>query len=123
MRAWIVTAATGAVLLGWATTPVLANDGTGKGHGSSGPVALSAAQPDFEAQQIGRVVAVDPAGMTLKCHWAAEEWTYRVTPRTTFRRNGANASLADLKSGDVVEVLFHREGPNQVADAVMVSTQ
>jgi hypothetical protein len=119
MRAWIVTAAIGAVLL---ASPAVANDGTGKGHGSGGPIGLRAAQPDFEAQQIGRVVAVDPAGMILKCHWAAEEWTYHITPRTNFRRNGANASLADLKSGDVVEVLFHREGPNQVADAVMVST-
>ncbi|HWE07418.1 MAG TPA: hypothetical protein VG274_11955 [Rhizomicrobium sp.] len=120
MRAWIAYAATGAVLLG---SPAMANDGTGKGHSGSGPVALSAAQPDFESQQIGRVVAVDPAGMTLKCHWVAEEWTYHVTPKTTFRKNGARTSLADLKSDDVVQVLFHREGTNQVADAVIVSTQ
>jgi hypothetical protein len=118
MRAWIVYAATGAVLLG---SPALANDGTGKGH--NGPVAVSSAQPEFEDQQIGRVTAIDATAMTFSCHWSTGDWTYHVTKLTAFRKNGAGASFADLKSGDVVQVLFHREGPTEIADAVMISTQ
>lgn len=117
MRALIVYAATGAVLLG--STAAVANDGTGKGHNHLS--ALSSAQPDLEGQQIGRVTAVDAAGMTFACHWSTRDWTYHVTNRTTVRKNGASASLADLKSGDVVQVLFHMDGDKRVADAVYVS--
>jgi hypothetical protein len=123
MRSWIVCAASGALIFGSFVAPATANDGTGKGHGSGGPIGLRAAQPDFEAQQIGRVTAVDTTAMTLACHWTTGDWTYHITPKTTFRRNGASASLADVKTDDVVQVLFHMEGANEVADAVIVSTQ
>lgn len=121
MRAWIIFAATGAALLGTAAQPALANDGTGKGHP---PIALGSSGPEQPSlQQIGRVTSVDPAAMTFACHWASGDWTYHVTEKTAFRRDGKAATMNDLKTGDVVQVLFHMEGTNEVADAVGISTQ
>ncbi len=121
MRTWIMGAATGAIVLGSAVTVAIANDGTGKGH--NGPAALSSAQPTFTDQQIGRVVTIDTAGMAFACHWSSGDWTYHVTNKTSLRKNGAAIAFTDLKPGDVVQVLFHREGPTEIADAVIVSTQ
>jgi hypothetical protein len=69
------------------------------------------------------VTSIDAAAMTFACHWATGDWTYHVTEKTSFRRDGAAATMNDLKTGDVVQVLFHMEGPNEVADAVVISTQ
>jgi len=118
MRALIVYAATGAVLLASSTAPAVANDGTGKGHNRL--IALSSARPDLEGQQIGRVTVMDKAAMTFGCHWQSSDWTYQVAPKTVFRKGGA-ANFSDLKSGDTVEVLFHMDSDKRVADTVYIS--
>jgi hypothetical protein len=116
MRPWIVCAATGVLVLG--SFGAIANDGTGKGHQ---PIALRSAGPQMSSQQIGRITSVDPAAMTIGCHWSTGDWTYQTSAKTTFKRGGSAASFADLKAGDVVQVLFHMEGTAEVADAVMIS--
>ena len=116
MRPWIVCAATGVLVLG--SFGAIANDGTGKGHH---PIALSSAGPGGEEQQIGKITSIDTAAMTFGCHWGSGDWIYHTNAKTTFRRGSAPAGFADLKTGDVVQVLFHMEGNTEVADAVMIS--
>ena len=75
----------------------------------------------MSSQQIGKITAVDAAAMTFGCHWRSDDWTYQTNAKTTFQRGGSAVRFADLKTGDVVQVLFHMEGTTEVADVVMIS--
>lgn len=75
--------------------------------------ALSA--PDVQAGTIG---AVDRAGMSFVCQWAAGNRTYWVTRATRFRTGAASASFFDLGTGDRAQVTSHRSGRFDVADVI-----
>jgi hypothetical protein len=68
----------------------------------------------------GTVTAVDASGRTFSCHWQGYDWTFRVTPKTTFRIGYKSVALTDIKAGAKVDVSFHQSGNERIADAVSI---
>ena len=47
------------------------------------------------------------------------EWTFALDPKTKVKRGGKDATAADVKAGDVVQVRYMDEGGKAVAQSVM----
>jgi len=65
----------------------------------------------------GTVVSVDPATGAITATVRGESVTFTTDDDTTFYRNGDDATLADLKAGDRVEVLIVADEGTSDADA------
>lgn len=70
----------------------------------------------------GTIVSVNAGSMTFVCQWTSGDWSYQATANTVFRfANGASASFADLRPGEVVSVQYHYSGSTEVTDTVIIS--
>lgn len=71
----------------------------------------------------GTVTGVNDAGKSFNCHWQTRDWSYQTTPKTAFLVGKKNASFADLKVGDTVQVKYHVAGKDRIADRVIITAQ
>lgn len=82
--------------------------------------AASARPPPISG---GTITAVNDAGRSFNCHWQTADWSYQTNAKTTFRVGTKNASFADLKIGDTVQVKYHVAGKDRIADRVVITAQ
>jgi hypothetical protein len=117
MRVSIAAAMAAAILIvpGFAVS-CLAGTGIGKGIAPAG--AEGPAQTHI---QVGTVTDVNSGNMTFGCHWKTGDWTFWVTPDTNIRVGNAKGSIADIKTGEFVEVQFHFSGKREMADLVVLT--
>ncbi len=64
------------------------------------------------------MTARDDAARTFTAARRRRAWTYHVTDKTRFVRDGADGSWPDVKVGKRVQVRWHRAGNERVADIV-----
>jgi len=69
----------------------------------------------------GVVTAVDSAARTFTCHWKTTDSTYQTTEKTVFRIGRKAGSWSDLKVGETVQVSYHRQGQDRIADRVTIA--
>ena len=73
-----------------------------------------------DAKQTGTIIKVDDAAKTFICQWGRKDITYKTTDKTVFRASGKDGTLADLKQGVRVTILYHTVDKDRVADRVTV---
>ncbi|MGH6888228.1 MAG: hypothetical protein ACREHF_03380 [Rhizomicrobium sp.] len=71
---------------------------------------------------MGKIGAIDSVGMSFVCGGNGRSRTYWITQATRFRTGAIEASFFDLRTGEPVEVTFHRSGGQAVADLVRLRT-
>lgn len=69
------------------------------------------------------VTAVDDVGKTFNCRWRSRDWTFQTTRTTEFFVGPKPAGFSDLKVGQTVKVVFHRNGRNRTADRVVITAK
>src|SRR5688500_3631479 len=62
----------------------------------------------------GRVAGVHPEKSELVVTEAVKNWTFRVTPQSQISINGRSATLAELRAGDDVVVMYTREDKDKM---------
>jgi hypothetical protein len=69
----------------------------------------------------GVVTSIDAANRTFVCHRAGKPpWTYSLTDATKFLVGKKPGSVADLKTGETVDISYHLQGKTKVADTVSI---
>jgi len=68
----------------------------------------------------GTITATNDQAKTFTCDWKGKNWTFRTTDTTAFWIGKTRGSLSDLKSGAVVDVKYHPEHGELLADTVRV---
>jgi hypothetical protein len=85
-------------------------------------VSPAAAVPAYHgsARGGGTVTARDDAARTFAAARRHRAWIYHVTDKTRFVAGGAEGSWSDVKVGTRVQVRWHRDGSQRVADIVAI---
>jgi hypothetical protein len=83
-------------------------------------IALSLVMVASASAQRGNVTAIDGTAKSFSCNWKKKDWTYKTTDMTTFRADKKKAAFTDLMVGQLVNVKFHLDGQDRVADRVVV---
>jgi hypothetical protein len=68
----------------------------------------------------GNITSIDDAAMAFSSNWKKKDATYKTTDMTIFRANKKKAAFSDLKVGQTVNVKFHLDGQDRIADRVVV---
>lgn len=69
--------------------------------------------------QRATVLSIDSVSMNFVCAERNSIRRYWLTAATGFRSGAQNATFFDLRTGEPVQVTFHRAGPLNVADLVV----
>ena len=72
------------------------------------------------AEQTGKIISVDPAAKTFICQWGGEDRLYKTTDKTVFRVGTKNATWADLKLGERVNILYRMADKERIAERVVI---
>jgi hypothetical protein len=67
----------------------------------------------------GTILTVDPVSMNFVCAERDGAGRYWMTLATRFRAGARRATFFDLRTGEPVQVMFHRSGRQNVADLVV----
>jgi hypothetical protein len=71
-------------------------------------------------EQRGVIMAMDNAAKTFVCQWNKKEWTYKTTDKTGFRKGGKDVSWSDLTTGARVNIGYHMDGNDRIADWIVI---
>ena len=71
-------------------------------------------------KQTGTIISIDTAAKTFICKWQTNNWAYKVSDKTVFRRKGKSVDFAELKLDSRVSMTFHMDGKQRVADLVTI---
>ena len=71
-------------------------------------------------EQRGVIMAMDGAAKTFVCQWNKKEWTYKTTDKTGFRISGKDGTWSDLKTGARVNIGYHMDGKERIADWIVI---
>jgi hypothetical protein len=69
----------------------------------------------------GKITAVDDAGKTFTCHWNDSDLTYKTTDKTVIVAARKVTGFSNLKVGEAVQIKYHLDGENRVADQVTIT--
>lgn len=62
----------------------------------------------------GRIASVHPEKRELIVTEAVKNWTFQITPQSQISINGRSATIAELRAGDEVVVMYAREGKDKM---------
>ena len=100
---------------------VMAQQTPGTNPAAPTPAAPEKAKVAKEERLIGKVSSMDVAAKTVVVKGLKAEMTFTVGDTTKIMRGGKEMTLADLKQGMDVSVLYKMEADKAMAAAIMVA--